>query len=103
MKLSRERLNKIARKYGNDVESILEVIDAFGKVSIVRADWEGLKAYISREVYLHNRELLNESDSTLDFWVLDYDEYKTVAYCCFNVVGVSGAPKRRYKIKVDIK
>ena len=30
MKLSRERLTKILRKYGNDIKSILEVIDALG-------------------------------------------------------------------------
>ena len=34
MKLTRERLNKVLRKYGNDVKSILEVIDALGEVSI---------------------------------------------------------------------
>lgn len=103
MKLSRERLNRILRQYGNDVKSILEVIDALGKVSISRVDWESLKAYVSREVYLHNMEMMNESDSTMDFWVLDFYDYKTVAYCSFDVVGVSGVPRIRYKIKVNIK
>jgi hypothetical protein len=103
MKLTRERLNKILRKYGNDVKSILEVIDALGEVSITQVDWESLKAYVSREVYSHNMEMMNESGSTMDFWVLDFYDYKTVAYCCFDVVGVSGVPRFRYKIKVSIK
>lgn len=103
MKLTRECLNKILRKYGNDVKSILEVIDALGKVSIARVDWESLKAYISREVYGHNVEMVNASDTTMDFWVLAFDEYKTVAYCYFDVVGVAGVPRIRYKIKVDIQ
>ena len=103
MKLSRERLNKILRKYGNDVKSILEVIDALGEVSITQVDWESLKAYVSREVYSHNMEMMNESGSTMDFWVLDFYDYKTVAYCSFDVVGVSGVPRFRYKIKVSIK
>lgn len=103
MKLTRERLNKILRKYGNDVKSIFEVIDALGKVSIARVDWESFKAYISREVYGHNVEMVNTSDITMDFWFLDFDEYKTVAYCSFGVVGVGGVPRIRYKIKVDMK
>lgn len=103
MKLTRERLNKVLRKYGNDVKSIFEVIDALGKVSISRVDWESLKAYVSREVYSHNLEMMNESDSTLDFWVLDFYDYKTVAYCSFDVVGVSGVPRIRYKLKFEIK
>lgn len=103
MKLTRERLNKILSKYGNDVKSILEVIDALGEVSITQVDWESLKAYVSREVYSHNMEMMNESDSTLDFWVLDFYDYKTVGYCSFDVVGVSGVPRIRYKIKVNLK
>lgn len=103
MKLTRERLNKVLRKYGNDVKSIFEVIDALGKVSISRVDWESLKAYVSREVYSHNLEMMNESDSTLDFWVLDFYDYKTVAYCSFDVVGVSGVPRIRYKLKFETK
>lgn len=103
MKLTRERLNKVLRKYGNDVKSIFEVIDALGTVSIARTDWESLKAYVSREVYSHNLEMMNESDTDMDFWVLDFYDYKTVAYCSFDVVGVSGVPRIRYKIKVDIK
>ena len=103
MKLSRERLNRILRKYGNDVKSIFEVIDALGKVSITRVDWESLKAYVSREVYSHNLEMMNESDTNMDFWVLDFYEYKTVAYISFDVVGVSGVPRIRYKLKFDIK
>lgn len=103
MKLSRERLNKVLRKYGNDVKSILEVIDALGKVSISRVDWESFKAYISREVYGHNVEMVNAGDTTMDFWVLAFDEYKTVAYISFDVVGVSGVPRTRYKLKFDIK
>lgn len=103
MKLTRERLNKVLRKYGNDVKSIFDVIDALGKVSISRVDWESLKAYVSREVYSHNLEMMNESDSTLDFWVLDFYDYKTVAYCSFDVVGVSGVPRIRYKLKFEIK
>lgn len=103
MKLTRERLNKVLRKYGNDVKSIFEVIDALGKVSITRVDWESLKAYVSREVYVHNLEMMNESDTDMDFWVLDFYEYKTVAYISFDVVGVSGVPRIRYKLKFDIK
>lgn len=103
MKLSRERLNRILRKYGNDVKSIFEVIDALGKVSISRVDWESLKAYVSREVYSHNLEMMNESDTNMDFWVLDFYEYKTVTYISFDVVGVSGVPRIRYKLKFDIK
>lgn len=103
MKLSRERLTKILRKCGNDVKSIFEVIDALGKVSITRVDWESLKAYVSREVYSHNLEMMNESDTNMDFWVLDFYEYKTVAYISFDVVGVSGVPRIRYKLKFDIK
>lgn len=103
MKLTRERLNKVLRKYGNDVKSIFEVIDALGAVSIARTDWESLKAYVSREVYVHNLEMMNESDTNMDFWVLDFYEYKTVAYISFDVVGVSGVPRIRYKLKFDIK
>ena len=103
MKLSRERLTKILRRYGNNVKSIIEVIDALGKVSISRVDWESLKAYVSREVYSHNLEMMNESDTNKDFWVLDFYEYKTVAYISFDVVGVSGVPRIRYKIKVNLK
>jgi hypothetical protein len=103
MKLSRERLTKILRRYGNNVKSIIEVIDALGKVSITRVDWESLKAYVSREVYVHNLEMMNESDTDMDFWVLDFYEYKTVAYISFDVVGVSGVPRIRYKLKFDIK
>lgn len=103
MKLSRERLNKVLRKYGNDVKSIFEVIDALGKVSITRVDWEGLKAWVSREVYSHNLEMMNESDTNMDFWVLDFYEYKTVSYISFDAVGVSGVPRIRYKLKFDIK
>lgn len=103
MKLSRDRLNKVLRKYGNDVKSIFEVIDALGEVSISRVDWVSFKAYVSREVYSHNLEMMNESDTDMDFWVLDFYDYKTVAYCSFDVVGVSGVPRIRYKIKVDIK
>lgn len=103
MKLSRERLTKILRRYGNNVKSIIEVIDALGKVSISRVDWESLKAYVSREVYSHNLEMLNESDTNKDFWVLDFYEYKTVAYISFDVVGVSGVPRIRYKLKFEIK
>ena len=103
MKLTRERLNKVLRKYGNDVKSIFEVIDALGVVSIARTDWESLKAWVSREVYSHNLEMVNESDTNMDFWVLDFYEYKTVAYISFDVVGVSGVPRIRYKLKFDIK
>ena len=93
MKLTRERLNKVLRKYGNDVKSIFEVIDALGKVSITRVDWESLRAFVSREVYSHNLEMMNESDTNMDFWVLDFYEYKTVA----------GVPRIRYKLKFEIK
>lgn len=103
MKLSRERLNRILKKYGNDVKSIFEVIDALGKVSITRVDWESLRAYVSREVYSHNLEMMNESDTNMDFWVLDFYEYKTVTYISFDIVGVSGVPRTRYKLKFDIK
>lgn len=103
MKLTRERLNKVLRKYGNDVKSIFEVIDALGTVSIARTDWGSLKDYVSREVYVHNLEMMNESDTNMDFWVLDFYEYKTVAYISFDVVGVSGVPRIRYKIKVNLK
>jgi hypothetical protein len=103
MKLSRERLNRILRQYGNDVKSIFGVIDALGEVSITQVDWESLKAYVSREVYSHNLEMVNESDTDMDFWVLDFYEYKTVAYISFDVVGVSGVPRIRYKLKFDIK
>lgn len=103
MKLSRERLTKILRRYGSNVKSIIEVIDALGKVSISRVDWESLKAYVSREVYSHNLEMMNESDTNKDFWVLDFYEYKTVAYISFDVVGVSGVPRIRYKLKFEIK
>lgn len=103
MNLSRERLNKVLRKYGNDVKSIFEVIDALGKVSIAQVDWESLKAYVSREVYSHNLEMMNESATNMDFWVLDFYEYKTVAYISFDAVGVSGVPRIRYKLKFDIK
>ena len=103
MKLSRERLDKVLRKYGNDVGSIFDVIESLGKVSLSRVDWESLKAYVSREVYLHNIDMVNEANTEESFWVLSFDEYKTVATCYFDVVSISGKVSRTVKVKLSVQ
>lgn len=102
MKLTRDRLDKILRKYGNDVGSILDVLEALGKVSLSRVDWESLKAYVSREVYLHNIDMVNEANTEENFWVLSFDEYKTVVTCYFDVVSISGKVIRNIKLKLGV-
>lgn len=102
MKLTRERLDKVLRKYGNDVGSIFDVIDSLGKVSLSRVDWESLKAYVSREVYLHNLNMINEANTEENFWVLSFDEYKTVVTCYFDVVSVTGVVLKTIKLKLSI-
>lgn len=103
MKLTRERLDKILRKYGNDVGSIFEVIDALGKVSLSRVDWESFKAYISREIYLHNLNMVNEANTGGDFWVLSFDEYKTVVTCYLDIVVITGQVLRTVKVKLSVQ
>ena len=102
MKLTRERLDKVLRKYGNDVGSIFDVLESLGKVSLSRVDWESLKAYVSREVYLHNIDMVNEANTEENFWVLSFDEYKTVVTCYFDVVSISGKVIRTIKLKLGV-
>lgn len=103
MKLTRERLDKILNKYGNDVKTIFEVIDALGKVSLSRVDWESFKAYISREVYFHNLNMVNEANTGGDFWVLYFDEYKTVVTCYLDIVVITGQVSRTVKVKLSVQ
>lgn len=103
MKLSRDRLDKVLRKYGNDVGSILDVLEALGKVSLSRADWESLKAYVSREVYFHNLNMVNEVNTGGDFWVLYFDEYKTVVTCYLDIVVITGQVSRTVKVKLSVQ
>ena len=103
MKLTRERLDKILRKYGNDVGSIFDVLESLGKVSLSRVDWESLKAYVSREVYLHNIDMVNEVNTGGDFWVLYFDEYKTVVTCYLDIVVITGQVSRIVKVKLSVQ
>ena len=103
MKLTRERLDKVLRKYGNDVGSIFDVLEALGKVSLSRVDWESLKAYVSREVYLHNLNMVNEANTEENFWVLYYDEYKTVVTCYLDIVVITGQVSRTVKVKLSVQ
>lgn len=102
MKLTRGRLDEVLRKYGNDVGSIFDVLEALGKVSLSRVDWESLKAYVSREVYLHNINMVSEANTEENFWVLSFDEYKTVVTCYLDIVVITGQVSRTVKVKINV-
>lgn len=107
-KISEKQLNSLFEKVRTGECTLLEVLEMLNTysehgISLKRDLWDSFKSTISRYVYYSNLAFTGETDRVSNFLVINFDEYKTVAYCYLDVVSIVGVVTFKYKLKVDIK